>query len=50
MVDSQAEISVFGDSAPLIDFCKAKQSFPDIIFLDIKMKTVNGVDCAKLSC
>ena len=38
---------MFGDSAPLIDFCKANQSFPDIIFLDIKMKTGNGVDCAK---
>ena len=46
-VDSQAEISVFGDSAPLLEFCKENQSFPDIIFLDIKMKTVNGVDCAK---
>ena len=46
-IDEAAEISVFYDSAPLIEKCKESNDF-DIIFLDIKMKTINGVDCAKL--
>ncbi len=46
-VDSEGETSVFFDSAPLIEFCQENPSLLDIIFLDIKMKTVNGVDCAK---
>ena len=46
-VDEDAEISVFYDSAPLLEACKKSNDF-DIIFLDIKMKTINGVDCAKL--
>ena len=46
-IDEDAEISVFYDSAPLIEKCKESNDF-DIIFLDIKMKTINGVDCAKL--
>lgn len=46
-VDEDAEISVFYDSAPLLETCKKSNDF-DIIFLDIKMKTINGVDCAKL--
>lgn len=46
-VDEDAEISVFYDSAPLLEACKISNDF-DIIFLDIKMKTINGVDCAKL--
>ncbi|MBQ7115269.1 MAG: response regulator transcription factor [Clostridia bacterium] len=45
--DSEGEATVFYDSAPLIEFCKENPSYLDIIFLDIKMKTVNGVDCAK---
>ena len=45
--DSEGEATVFYDSAPLIEFCKENPSCLDIIFLDIKMKTVNGVDCAK---
>ena len=46
-IDENAEISVFYDSAPLLEACKKSNDF-DIIFLDIKMKTINGVDCAKL--
>jgi DNA-binding LytR/AlgR family response regulator len=46
-IDEEAEISVFYDSAPLLEACKKSNDF-DIIFLDIKMKTINGVDCAKL--
>ena len=45
--DSEGEATIFYDSAPLIEFCKENPSCLDIIFLDIKMKTVNGVDCAK---
>ncbi len=45
--DEDAEISAFYDSAPLLEACKKSNDF-DIIFLDIKMKTINGVDCAKL--
>lgn len=46
-VDEQADVVVFFDGAPLIENCKENPSEYDIIFLDIKMKTVNGVDCAK---
>ena len=46
-IDENAEVSVFYDSAPLLDACRKSNDF-DIIFLDIKMKTINGVDCAKL--
>lgn len=46
-IDENAEVSVFYDSAPLLEACKKSNDF-DIIFLDIKMKTINGVDCAKL--
>ncbi len=46
-VDEEAELAVFLDGTPLIDHCKEKPDDFDIIFLDIKMKTVNGVDCAK---
>ena len=45
--DEQGDIVVFLDGAPLIENCKENPSEYDIIFLDIKMKTVNGVDCAK---
>ena len=47
-VDEEGEIKVFYDSQPLIEYCSEHPSEFDIIFLDIKMKTVNGVDCAKL--
>ncbi len=46
-IDEDAEVSVFYDSTPLIEKCRESNDF-DIIFLDIKMKTLNGVDCAKL--
>lgn len=46
--DLEAEVSVFYDGSELLKCCESnKQSF-DIIFLDIKMKTLNGVECAKL--
>ena len=45
--DLDAQISVFGDGAELLDCCKQNPAAFDIIFLDIKMKTINGVDCAK---
>ena len=46
-IDEEAELAVFLDGTPLIDHCKDIPNDFDIIFLDIKMKTVNGVDCAK---
>ena len=46
-VDEEAELEVFYDGTPLIEHCKVIPDDYDIIFLDIKMKTVNGVDCAK---
>lgn len=46
-VDEDGELAVFLDGAPLIRSCEENPSSYDIIFLDIKMKTVNGVDCAK---
>ncbi len=45
--DMDARISVFGDGAELLECCKQDPTSFDIIFLDIKMKTINGVDCAK---
>ena len=44
-VDEDAEISVFYDSAPLLEACKKSNDF-DIIFFFFLMKTINGVDCA----
>ncbi len=46
-IDEDAELAVFHDGAPLVRNCEANPTAFDIIFLDIKMKTVNGVDCAK---
>ena len=45
--DLDAQISAFGDGAELLECCKQDPATFDIIFLDIKMKTINGVDCAK---
>lgn len=45
--DLEAQISVFGDGGELLECCKQDPTSFDIIFLDIKMKTINGVDCAK---
>ena len=45
--DLDAQISAFGDGAELLGCCKQDPATFDIIFLDIKMKTINGVDCAK---
>lgn len=45
--DLEAEVSVFCDGSELLKGCENNKSF-DIIFLDIKMKTLNGVECAKL--
>ena len=41
-VDEDAEISVFYDSAPLLEASKKANEF-DIIFLDIKMKTIKSL-------
>ena len=46
--DEEAQIAVFSDGTPLLESCRKKPDCFDLIFLDIKMKTVNGVDCAKL--
>ncbi len=46
--DEEADIAVFLDGAPLLKECEKNPAGFDIIFLDIKMKTINGVDCAKL--
>ena len=45
--DLEAEVSVFYDGSELLKKCENNTQHFDIIFLDIKMKTVNGVDCAK---
>ena len=45
--DMEANVSVFYDGTDLLDVCKKNPSEFDIIFLDIKMKNTNGVDCAK---
>ncbi len=47
-IDEEGSIETFYDSAPLLKRCRENPSDFDIIFLDIKMKTVNGVECAKL--
>ncbi len=46
-IDEDAVLAVFHDGAPLVRNCEENPTAFDIIFLDIKMKTVNGVDCAK---
>lgn len=46
--DEEADIQVFYDGSPLLDICRKEPACFDIIFLDIKMKTINGVECAKL--
>jgi CheY-like chemotaxis protein len=46
--DEEADIKVFYDGAELLQNCRENPSGFDIIFLDIKMKTINGVECAKL--
>ena len=46
--DEEADMQVFYDGAELFSVCRENPSKFDIIFLDIKMKTINGVECAKL--
>ncbi len=46
--DLEAEVSVFYDGSELLKKCESNAQNFDIIFLDIKMKTLNGVECAKL--
>ena len=46
--DEEADVQVFYDGAELFSNCRENPSVFDIIFLDIKMKTINGVECAKL--
>ena len=46
--DEEADIKVFYDGSELLQNCRDNPSGFDIIFLDIKMKTINGVECAKL--
>ena len=46
--DIDGILSVFCDGVDLAEACKKQQDAFDIIFLDIKMKNSNGVDCAKL--
>ena len=46
--DLDAEVSVFYDGSELLKKCEANNQSFDVIFLDIKMKTLNGVECAKL--
>jgi DNA-binding LytR/AlgR family response regulator len=46
--DLEAEVSVFYDGSELLKSCENNNQSFDIIFLDIKMKTLNGVECAKL--
>ncbi len=45
--DMDAHISIFSDGVELLECSKQDPTSFDIIFLDIKMKTINGVDCAK---
>ncbi len=45
--DIEAGISAFPDGSDLLKACKGNPEAFDIIFLDIKMKSSNGVDCAK---
>lgn len=46
--DLEAEVSAFYDGSELLKKCENNIQHFDIIFLDIKMKTLNGVECAKL--
>ncbi len=46
--DIEANVSTFYDGADLLYACKKTPTEFDIIFLDIKMKTTNGVECAKM--
>ena len=46
--DLEADVSVFYDGSELLKKCESNAQNFDIIFLDIKMKTLNGVECAKL--
>ena len=46
--DEEATVQMFYDGAELLSECRENPSAFDIIFLDIKMKTINGVECAKL--
>ena len=45
--DINATVSTFYDGADLLSVCKENPAEFDIIFLDIKMKNTNGVECAK---
>ena len=45
--DIDGKTAVFLDGSELLDACNKQPSQFDIIFLDIKMKTINGVECAK---
>ncbi len=45
--DINATVSTFYDGTDLLSVCKENPSEFDIIFLDIKMKNTNGVECAK---
>lgn len=46
--DIEATVHTFYDGADLLSACEKNTTEFDIIFLDIKMKTTNGVECAKL--
>ena len=46
--DIDGNISVFSDGSQLLEVCNVQPSQFDIIFLDIKMKNINGGECAKL--
>ena len=45
--DMEAHISIFSDGSALLKYCRQNPTSFDIIFLDIKMRTINGVECAK---
>ena len=45
--DIEARVSTFYDGTDLLSVCKENPAEFDIIFLDIKMKNTNGVECAK---
>lgn len=46
--DIEANVEVFYTGEDLLSLCKKNPAHFDIIFLDIKMKQINGVDCAKM--
>lgn len=46
--DIEATVHTFYDGADLLSACEKNTTEFDIIFLDIKMKTTNGVECAKM--